>query len=225
MGDEVEPGQALLRGLDEVDPLAADVDGVAAHLGDRLGGTGEQVGAVADHVPGPVVATGLLIGEEGDDEVASRTHPLGQHGPDGGDDHRVHVLHVHGPAPPQQTVLDHACEGIDAPVLGRGRDHIRVAVDDQGRSLRIRALDPGDEVGSTGRGLDDLGVQVDLGEPGGDELSGRQFRVRPIPSPVLSVDADELAAQFRDLRLGGAEIRHWRLPSVVVDHSSRLSPE
>src|SRR5699024_9717014 len=164
-------------------------------------------------------------GEEGDDEVASRTHPLGQHGPDRGDDHRVHVLHVHGPAPPQQTVLDHACEGIDAPVLGRGRDHIRVAVDDQGRSLRLRALAPRAAGGSTGRVLDAIGVRVVLGEPGGDELSGRQFRVRPMPSPVLSVDADELAAQFRDLRLGGAEIRHWRLPSVVVDHSSRLSPE
>src|SRR5699024_7717962 len=59
----------------------------------------------------------------------------------------------------------------------------------------------------------------------GDELSGRQYRVRPVPSPVLSIDADELAGQFRDLRLGGGEIRHWRLPSVVVDHSSRLSPE
>src|SRR5699024_3012437 len=81
------------------------------------------------------------------------------------------------------------------------------------------------EVGSTGRGLDDLGVQVDLGEPGGDELSGRQFRVRPIPSPDLSVDADELAAQFRDLRVGGAETTHGRPPSAVVDHPCRLSPE
>src|SRR5699024_12377702 len=100
-----------------------------------------------------------------------------------------------------------------------------VAAYARGVSLRVSALVAVDAGGSSGRGLVVLGVQVDLGEPGGDALSGRQFWVRPIPSPVLSVDADELAAQFRDLRLVGAEIRHWRLPSVVVDHSSRLSPE
>ena len=222
VGDEVEPRQTFLRGLDEVDALPADVDGVPADLRDRLCGSGEQFGAVAHHMPGAIVASGLLIGEEGNNEVPSRDESLGQHGPDGGDDHRVHVLHVHRAAAPQQPVLDDAFEGIDAPVLcGCGND-VGVAVDDESRSLRIGAFDAGDEVGPSRGGFDDFGLQVHLGEPGCDEFGGRKLRVGFVPAPVLGVDADELTAQFGDFVLCGTEIKHGDSPRWWVDHATVL---
>lgn len=214
VGDEVEPRQPLLRGLDEVDPLSADVDGVAADLGDRLGGAGEELGVVAHDVAGPVFASGLLVGEEGDDEVAAGLQSLADHIADRSDDHRVHVLHVHGPPPPQQTVLDDAGEGVDAPVVGGGRDDVGVAVDDEGGGRRIDAGDPGDQRRPAGSGFDDRRRQPHLGEPALDELSGRAFRVRLVHAPVLGVDADELLAQGCDLVLGGTEIKHGDSPST-----------
>ena len=222
MGDEVEPGQPLLCRLDEVDTLAADVDGVAADLRDRLGGSGEQLGTVAHHMPGTVVSAGLLVCEERDDEVPTRSESLAEHGADGRDDHRVHVLHVHRSAAPQQTVLDDSFEGVDAPVLRGRRNDVGVAVDDECRRLRIGALHTGDEIGPARGGFDDFGLQVHLGEPGRDEFGGRQLRVGSVPAPVLGVDADELTAQFGDFVLCGAEIKHGDSPRWWFDHTAVL---
>lgn len=163
---------------------------------------------IADHVPGAVVAPGFLVGEEGDDEITTGTQTLAQHVSDGGDDHRVHVLHVNGPATPEQLILDDTGEGVHAPILGCRRDHIGVAVDDESVGIWVCALDPCHQRGPSRFRFDDGGLQAHLVEPGGDEIRGRAFRIDLVAAPVLGVDADELLAQRSDLGFGGAEIVH-----------------
>ena len=84
----------------------------------------------------PVGAARLLVGQERQDHIAGRTaafpHPLA----DDGEDHRVHVLHVHGAAAPDArfvpAVVDLARERVDPPVRRVGGNHVEVAVEEQG---------------------------------------------------------------------------------------------
>ena len=67
---QAQPGDALLGGLHQIRPAAGQVDREPPHLADRLGDAVQQVGVVTDDVPGPVLAATLLVGGEGEDEVA-----------------------------------------------------------------------------------------------------------------------------------------------------------
>ena len=59
-------------------------------------------------------------------------HPAGAGpGPHDGEQHRVEVLHVDRAAAPEVAVLDLAGERVDLPVLGRRRDDVEVAVQQQ----------------------------------------------------------------------------------------------
>ena len=66
------PAQALLRGLDEVDPLLVQREREAADLADRLGAALEEVGPVLHQPLRAERAARLLVRDEGEDDVARR---------------------------------------------------------------------------------------------------------------------------------------------------------
>ena len=68
--DELDPEQGLLAGLEKVRALPVERDRVAADLADRLGRAREELGVGVDEVVRAEHSPGLLVGEEGDDEVA-----------------------------------------------------------------------------------------------------------------------------------------------------------
>jgi hypothetical protein len=125
------PADALLAGLDQVQPLSPDLDGEATHLADRLGAALEQVRTVLDEPVGALASAGLLVGREHERDGALRhdagpltgTHHRQQHG--------VEVLHVDRAAAPQVAVLDLAGERVDRPVGGLRRDDVEVAVHEE----------------------------------------------------------------------------------------------
>ena len=71
-GGQLHPGHALLGGLDQVEPAAADGGAEAADLADGLGAALELVAVLLDEHLGAVVAAGLLVGGE-----AQHDRPLG----------------------------------------------------------------------------------------------------------------------------------------------------
>ena len=83
-------------------------------------------------------AAGLLVRQEEQHDVTA--------GPDApllpllhdGEDHRVHVLHVHRPAAPHHAVVDRSFERRDGPVGCDGRHDIEVQVD--GQRVRVGVL-------------------------------------------------------------------------------------
>ena len=136
---QLHPGDALLGRLDEVEPqVVGDGQREAAHLADRLGAAVEHLRVVVDQPVGTEASARLLVGEEGEHQVAgrapSRPHPVA----DDGEDHRVHVLHVDRAAAPDAAVGDLAGERVDLPLLGHGRHDVEVAVDEE----RVVSSDP-----------------------------------------------------------------------------------
>ena len=70
------PCDPLLRDLDRVEPPAAQRDRVATDLVERRGGgasggVAEQLGPLLDEAACPVLATGLLVGDRGEDHVSA----------------------------------------------------------------------------------------------------------------------------------------------------------
>ncbi|GAA5017179.1 hypothetical protein GCM10025734_67580 [Kitasatospora paranensis] len=74
---EPHPVHALLRRLDQVQPdLVVDGEGEAPDLADALGDALEQLGVLVDQEAGAVGAAGLLVRDEGEDEVARGLRPV-----------------------------------------------------------------------------------------------------------------------------------------------------
>ena len=212
VGDEAHPRQALLGGLQQVRAATVDVDREAADLTDRLGGALEQLRAVVDRPARAEAAAGLLVREHRDDDVPGRLAPLAGHLPDDGQDHRVHVLHVHGAAAPDQAVDLLGAERVHGPVLGPRRHDVEVTVQHERGPRRVLALEPHDDAGPAGGALEQLGVEPDLGEQAHDVLGGRALPRPGVVAVVRRVDADEVAADLHDLVLGGERKRACRRP-------------
>ncbi|MEJ2579873.1 MAG: hypothetical protein P8Z68_12400 [Kineosporiaceae bacterium] len=156
----------------------------------------------ADHPPGAVVPAGFLVGEVGQDDVPSGAAALPGQLADHREHHRVHPLHVDGAAPPQHPVAFVPGERRDGPVLGEGGDDVEVPVQDEGGPVPVPPRDPGEQVGPPRRGLEQLGLDPDLGEPGGDVLGGLPLPRAAAVAEVRRVDAQQVLAEAGDLILG-----------------------
>ncbi len=208
--DEAQPGQALLRRLQEVRALTVEVDGETPDLADGLGDALEQVGAVFHQPLRALGAGGLLVGEEREHEVARRARAGAGHLAQDGEQHRVHVLHVRRPATPQAPVGDLARERVDLPVRGAGGTTSRWPCSSSAplRGAALVPRHPHHDVAAAGEPLDVLRLQPDLVEQFGDVLGGDAFARAGTVAVVRGVDADEVAAEVEDLVLrGGGALR------------------
>ena len=188
----------------EIEPqLLVDGEGEAADLADRLGDALEEVGVLVDEVPRAVRAAGLLVGEEGEHDVARGLAAAAQPVAYDRQRHRVHVLHVDGAAAPHAAVGDLAGEGVVGPVRRVGRYDVGVAVDEQRGPGRVLALDPGHGRGAARVRLEDLRLEPHLGELLGDVLGGLALARARVVAVVAGVDPDQLAAEVDDLVLAG----------------------
>ena len=207
---EAQPGDALFGGLQEVGPLPADGGGEAAHLGDRFGGAFEEFGPVVHRVAGAVGAAGFLVGEEREDDVALGLFAGPGEAAQDGQDHGVHVLHVHGAAAPDQAVLQFAAERVHCPLVLQGGHHVEVAVDHQGTGGRIFTGHPGDHVGAAGRGFENFGGESHFFDQAGRVFGGRALPRTGSVAVVRGVDPDEVLAD-PDNFIFGQDVRHGKL--------------
>ena len=199
-GDQLEPGDPLLRGLDEVcagrRPVrAGDCDRVAPHLADRLGRPGEPLRMVVDHPVATEDPAGLLVGEEDHGERSRRASTGPGQVPDAGQDHGVHVLHVDRTPAPQAAIAFLRPEGVDAPVRSGGGDDVEVTVDDQTRADRIGTLETEQDAGAARGALDKHGVQPDLLQLPHDVLGRGPLPRAGSVAGVRRVDPQQVAAQ------------------------------
>jgi hypothetical protein len=192
---ELEPGGAPLTGPDGIQPhAAARVEGEAAGLADALRAALEEACVLGGQITGPVRRAVLLVGREGEHDVARRPQALPGPGPYRRQDHRVHVLHVDGPAPPHDPVAHFAGERVHRPVGGLRGDDIQVPVYQHRRRGPVRARDPGHHIGPPGRRLQDPRLDAGVGEPLGDIL-GRRTLVAVAATPVGRVDPDQVRGE------------------------------
>jgi hypothetical protein len=198
-GDEPHPEEGLLPRLQEVRPPAAHGDRIAADLADRLGGPGEELGAVVDEPARADAAARLLIGEERDDDVAFGLPPATEDLAERGEHHRVHVLHVDGSATPEHAVADLPGEGVDAPVARVGRDDVEVPVQHECGLLGVAPRHAGDDARATRLGLEQLWREAQCGELRLDVLGRLALPLGPAFAVVRRVDPDEVASDPRGL--------------------------
>ena len=204
LGGQLHPGEALLGGLDQVEPqLVVDGEAEPADLADRHSDALEQVRSVLDEPVRPEVAAGLLVGEEREHERPARSASGPQSVADDRQDHRVHVLHVDGAAPPHHrhapVVVDLGGERRVRPVVGVRRDDVEVPVQQDRVGVRLLALHAGEDTRASWGCLDELGVETDLGEQSRDVLSGVALLRARVVAVVAGVELDESAAEVDDL--------------------------
>ncbi len=229
-GHEAQPEDALLGGLDEVGaglPVALGRHGhaVAADLADRLGDAVEELGTGLHDVVRAEDSPSLLVGEEGEDDIAWGLGTAAGQVADVGQDHGVHVLHVHRASTPDAPVAQLGTERVDLPVGSIGGHDVEVAVDAQGRPVAVLALDAHEDARAARVALHDRRLEADLAQLGDDVL-----RRLPLPRPaavavVGAVDPDEVATDAHHLvdrtlharrGVGGARVRAAGLAGGVV---------
>ncbi len=117
------------------------------------------------------------------------------------------------PRPHSIPVLHDAAEGIDAPVLGDGRNHVEVAVQDEGGLVAVAAGHADAQVRASRDGLVVLGTQAERLEVGAHVLSGLSLPVRAPLAEVGGVEADQVARDAGDLgQFGGGHASTLALP-------------
>ena len=117
-----------------------------------------------DGVTGAVGASGLLVGEERENQVplgfVSRPGKV----PHDGEDHGVHVLHVHSSAAPNEAVLELCAEGVPLPLLPECGNYVEVPVSNhalaEGSSPAIRVT----TLARPGRRFENLCLEAHFGQ-------------------------------------------------------------
>src|SRR5262249_1588029 len=227
-GDQPQPLDALLGRLDQVQAQVV-VDRVreAADLADRLGAALEQLRMVVDHEVPAVAATGLLVSEEREDQVARGNAALPPPLADDREDHRVEVFHVDRAATPEVAILDLAGERVHRPLAGVGRNDVEVAVYQQGSPAAVGAFVARHDADPPRGALPDLRGQADLGQLGrpilrGGALTGGGGGV----TGVGGVDPQQVATDLDHLvdRCGVAAGRRRGVWAHTLFLPARVSP-
>ena len=87
-----------------------------------------------------VLSARFLVRHESEHQITRRYDAFRLELSGEGQDHPDHVLHVHGAAPPDVTVLDGAGKGMDAPVGGSAGTTVEVTVKHQRTTTRLGSL-------------------------------------------------------------------------------------
>ena len=142
VGDELQPGHPLLRGLDQVEPkVVVHGQREPAHLTDRLLAALDAAPRCSSTIQrAPFSAARLLVGGEHQPERPTRRGAGPGPGTDHAEQHGVEVLHVDRAATPDAPVDDLAGERRHRPVLGVRRYDVQVPVDQQRAQRPVDAL-------------------------------------------------------------------------------------
>ena len=227
VGPQPQPGQPLLRGLDEVDPLPLDGGGEAADLPDPLGAALEPLRVLVGQRMRTLDAARLLVGREREGDraaSAARQHAPGP-GRRTGSSRRSPSCRPHRgprcsrPAPRRRTGRS------SSPALAAGTtsrwpcsSSRSVAFGSpQCATTEVRPL----------RRLEQLRADPDLVEQTGDVLGSRPLTRTGAVAVVRGVDPDQVAADLHDLGLGLVRLRHSaHLAPRRPEHSPRdATPE
>ena len=192
-GGQPHPLHALLGRLDQVEAALTAVAArhrqrKAADLADRLSDAVEQIGPIVDQPVRPVATAVLLVGHEGEHQVAWR-HDAGLlQLPGDHDRHAHHVLHVDRAAAPDVAVFDRARERVHAPFGRFGRHDVEMPMDQQGATGSVGALQAGEHISPAGRtGFNVFRPVAHLGKLLGDPLAHSASPCVVSGSPVLVV--------------------------------------
>ena len=179
----------------------------AADLADRLGDALEQVRVVVHQPVRAVVAARLLVGEEGEHDVARRL--AARCGSRSRTTARIIAsmsFMSTAPRPQTQPSRDLAGERVDRPVGGVGRYDVEVTVDQQRRPARGRR--PPSRATTLARPGSDskiCGSRPTSASLAGDVLGRRALPRAECVAVVARVDPDQLAAEVDDLVLALAD--------------------
>jgi hypothetical protein len=201
-GDQAQPEDALLRGLEQVEPAVVDGHAEAADLAHRVAHPVEGLAVVLHQVAGAVQAAGLLVGGEGEHDVARGSLAAGGHLLDDGQDHGVGALHVDRAPAPQVPVADLRGERVDRPVGADGGHDVEVPVQEQARTAGVGPGPAGDDAGPPGPALGDRGVEPASREDRGHVLGGRPLPRSAAVPRVGRVEPQQVDAQVDDPVLG-----------------------
>ncbi len=196
--DAAQPADLLLGHLDRVEAPAAEVDGGAAELAERVADPLELLRMLLDEKSRPEVAAVLLVAQHREHEVAGR-RPLRVRADERVHEHGDAGLHVERTATPDHPVVDVRGERRMRPLLAGGGDHVDVSVEQQRRRLAA-AGDAGDQVRPAVRAREDARVDPGAGEQTAHVLDARGL----VPWRVRRVEPDQLAQQLDDVRRLGA---------------------
>ena len=196
-GGQAHPRHPLLGSLDQVEPATTHGGGEPSDLADGIRAVLEPLTTVLHELARSLVPTGLLVGGEAEHQGPVREYAGTGARSYGREQHRVEVLHVDGAATPHLTVVDLPAEGVQLPVVRVGRYDVEVTVHQHG--VAVRPAPPGKDIGASGLGFPQLGLDPDLVEERGDVLGGLAFARAGLVTEVRGVDADEVAADLGDL--------------------------
>ena len=212
VGDQVQPGHALLGGLDQVEPqVVADGQREAADLADRLARSPRRSrggASTSQCAPRPLPASSSAV-------KTSRIGRRGRHagpgpGPDDAEHHGVEVLHVDRAPAPDAAVDDLAGERRHRPVVGVGRAPRRGGRGSAAAaaSCRPRPAPSGRPAWSAAARTRRARCSIPTSSSSPATCSAAARSPARVGAVVGGVDPDQVAAEVDDLGVGGVVLGH-----------------
>jgi hypothetical protein len=182
----------FLGHLHRVEPARSDGEGEPTELPDGVTHTLELLGVIIDQEPSAEVTAGLLVAQDGQDDVAGRDQALVLRAQEGGQQHRHAALHVESAASPDEPLGPLPLERRVSPPLVRRRDHVHVPVEEQ-RRRAAATPQASDEVRSPRRLGEHPGLDPRVVEQPIDVRDARGL----VTGGVRGVELGEPLEQFR----------------------------
>src|SRR4051795_12832781 len=135
----LQPADLLLGDLDRIQALAAELQREAAELADRVLHPVEQLRLLLDEELRTEVAAVLLVGQDGQHDVAGELRLLACCPEERGEHHRDAAFHVQRTAAPDGAVDEPPAERRPRPVLPRRGHDVDVALKKKRRALPASA--------------------------------------------------------------------------------------
>jgi hypothetical protein len=198
------PAELLLGDHDRVEAAAAELHREAAELADRVADALEQLRVLGDHEARPVLAAGLLVGEQAEDHIARGRLRRGARAQECGEHHRDASLHVQGASAPDEAVGDLARERLVKP-LAPGGDDVDVPLQEKGRS-GAAAGQPGDQVRALGAAGKDPHLAAGGLEQAADPVDALDLAAGRVAGVEADQPREQLGGTLVDVGVRGAHL-------------------
>ncbi len=138
-----QPTNSFFCGLNWIETqVISDGDRESSYFANGFGGSFKKLRAVINNPRGPVLHACFFIGKKCDDHISPGPDSIARPMTHYGQDHGIHVFHVHSTTSPNEPIVDLCTKRRVGPICGYRRHNIKMSVDYECIGARVGSRNP-----------------------------------------------------------------------------------